>query len=202
MQTLDQLCAERQWSKLGVLDLRMLPIEIHSRLGEIEAVDVPSQSICAPDPAELSMRRRAVTLARQILNEQMPHGASALDHHFVGRLEREFRRAGAEDLVIRLSSDGKVPRPAHGSTLGESYSAAIALEYCGNWVKVARAHASPGVVQALRTRFDATLAAGEGQVENLAGPYPCEAGSGSIFVLHVEHQGLFFGDTCTGTNAL
>src|SRR5579862_677009 len=63
MQTLDQLCAERQWRKLGVLDLPMLPVEVHSRLGEIETVDVPSQAICEPDDAEISMRRRAVTIS-------------------------------------------------------------------------------------------------------------------------------------------
>ena len=185
----------------------MLPIEIHSRLGEIETVDVPSETICAPDDAELSMRCRAVTLARQILEEQLPRGAGLLDHHFVGELERAFRLAGAEDLVIRLGSAGVVPRPAHGSNLGDSYSAAVALEYCGHWVKVARAHASPSIVQALRSRFDAALASGEGHIENLTRPYPYETAldwskRGSIFALHVEHIGLFFGDTCTGTRAL
>jgi hypothetical protein len=206
MQTLDQLCAERQWRRLGVLDLPMLPVEIHSRLGEIEAVDVPSEAICEPDPAELSMRRRAASLARQILEEQLPHGANALDHHFVGRLEREFRRAGAEDLVLRLSSAGSAPGPAHGATLGANYSAAVALEYSGHWVKVTRAHASSSDTEALRSRFDAALAAGlssdGGHIENLAGPYPYEAGTGQIFALHVKHEGLYYGDTCTGTSAL
>ncbi|HEY1756859.1 MAG TPA: hypothetical protein VGG72_15915 [Bryobacteraceae bacterium] len=199
MQTLDQLCAERHWRKLGVLDLPMLPIEIHSRLGAIEAVDVPSKEICEPDAAELSMRRRAAILARQILEEQLPHGANALDHHFVGRLEREFRSAGAEDLVIRLSPSGAVPRPANGSKLGASYSVAVSLEYCGHWVKITRAS---GNTQALRSRFNAALESGEGLIENLSGPLPFEAGPGAIFALHVEHQGLYFGDTCAGTSAL
>jgi hypothetical protein len=204
MQTLDQLCVERQWRSLGVLDLPMLPVEIHSRLDQIEIVDVSSEAICAPDDAEFSMRRRTVTLARQILEEQLPHGADALDHHFVGRLEREFRRAGAEDLVIRLGSAGAVPAPAKGARLHDRYSVAVALEYCGHWVKVARASAD---AQALRSHFDAALAKGEGQIENLAGPYPYEAGHdwtkrGLIFALHVEHQGLYYGDTCTGTSAL
>jgi hypothetical protein len=203
MQTLDQLCAERQWRRLGVLDLPMLPIEIHSRLGEIEIVDVPSETICEPDDGEFSMRRRAVSRARQILEEQLPRGAGSLDHHFVGHLEREFRRAGAEDLVIRLSSAGGSPAPAKGARLLDRYSVAIALEYCGHWVKVTRPSAD---AEALRSRFDAALAAGlssdGGHIENLAGPYPYEAGTGSIFALHVEHQGLYFGDTCTGTGAL
>jgi hypothetical protein len=202
MPTLNQLCAERQWSTLGVLDLPMLPVEIHSRLNEIEIVDVPSGAICEPDAAELSMRRRAADLARRILEDQLPRGANALDHHFVGRLEREFRLAGAEDLVILLGSPGAVPRPAHGVRLGASYSVAIAFEYCGHWVKVTRAHASPGIVQALRSRFDAALASSQGQRENLAGPLPYEAGAGSIFALHVEDQGLYYGDTCTGASVL
>lgn len=202
MQSLDQLCTERQWRKLGVLDLPMLPVEI-SRLGEIETVDVPSKTICEPDDAELSMRRSAASLARQILEAQLPRGADSLDRHFVGHLEREFRHAGAEDLVIRLSSAGSAPAPAKGARLLERYSVAIALEYCGHWVKVTRPSAD---AEALRSRFDATLAAGlssdGGHIENLAGPYPYETGTGSIFALHVEHQGLYFGDTCTGTGAL
>jgi hypothetical protein len=202
MQTLDQLCAERPWRKLGILDLPRLPIEIHSRLSEIEAVDVPSAQICVPDDAELSMRRRAASLARRILEEQLPSGADALDHHFVGRLEREFRRAGAEDLIIRLSPRRGFPAPADSSNLGESYSVAIALEYCGHWVKVARAHASPGDAETLRSRFNAALASGEGHIENLAGPQPYEPGRGAIYAMHVEHQGLYYGDTCVGTEVL
>jgi hypothetical protein len=199
MQTLDQLCAERHWRKLGVLDLAMLPVEVHSRLSEIEAVDVPSAGICAPDDAELSMRRRAASLARQILEEQLPSGAGALDYHFVGSLERAFRRAGAEDLVIRLSSAGTAPAPAKGARLLDRYSVAIALEYCGHWVKVARPSAD---VETLRSRFDAALASGEGHIENLAGPYPYKAGTGPIFTLHVQDEGLYYGDTCVGTEIL
>jgi hypothetical protein len=202
MQTLDQLCTERQWRKLGVLDLPMLPVEVHSRLGEIETVDVPSQAICEPDDAEISMRRRAVTISRGILEEQLPQGAGALDHRFVGELERAFRHAGAEDLVIRLGSAGLFPRPAHGSALGSAFSVAVALEYCGHWVKIARAFAPLDEKQALRSRFDIALASGTGIVENLAGPQPYEVGPGSIFAMHVEHQGLYFGDTCAGTKVL
>src|SRR5580658_8410143 len=118
LPTFGQLCSERRWRKLGVLDLPTLPVEIHSRLGEIEAVDVPSRGICEPDAGELSMRRHAANLARQILEEQLPHGAGLTGHKFVGRLERRFRLAGAEDLVIRLCPSGSAPRPANGSMLG------------------------------------------------------------------------------------
>jgi hypothetical protein len=199
MQTLDQLCAERHWRKLGVLDLAMLPVEVHSRLRDIEAVDVPSTEICAPDDAELSMRRRAASLARQILEERLPSGAGALDHHFAGSLERAFRRAGAEDLVIRLSSGGGSPAPAKGARLHDRYSVAIALEYCGHWVKVTRPSAG---AETLRSRFDAALASGEGHIENLAGPQPYKAGAGPIFALHVQDEGLYYGDTCAGTEIL
>lgn len=202
MQTLDQLCAERQWRKIGVLDLPMLPVEIHSRLREIEAVDVRSAGICEPDEAELSMRRTVVRSCRRILEKQLPHGARLLDHHFVGELEREFRRVGAEDLVIRLSSSGRTPRPADGSTLGDEYSVAIALEDSGQWVKVTRAQGPAESLEALRSRFEAALATGEGYIENLSGPFPYEAGGGSIFALHVKHEGLYYGDTCTGTTVL
>src|SRR5579862_9925287 len=117
LQALSQLCAERGWKRLGVLDLPSLPYEIHSKL-DMEAVDVPSQSICAPDESEIAMRRTAAGLTRRILEQELSAGAGTPDHHFIGRLERAFRRAGAEDLVILLSSASKVPAPAKGAMLG------------------------------------------------------------------------------------
>ncbi len=63
MATLDQLCTERGWSKLGVLDLPKLPMEIHLGLRGREIVDVPSLGITDPDDAEFAMRRKAVALA-------------------------------------------------------------------------------------------------------------------------------------------
>src|SRR5580704_5161631 len=41
MATLDQLCLERGWSKLGVLDLPKLPMEIYSALSGRKLIDVP-----------------------------------------------------------------------------------------------------------------------------------------------------------------
>jgi hypothetical protein len=187
MATLEQLCAERGWSKLGVLDLPKLPRE----LLRPEFVDVPSDGIMEPDDAEFSMRRRAATLARKVIEDQLADAGGSIGNAFVGLLEREFRMAGAEDLVIRV-------RP--GSA--RAYSVAVALEYCGHWVKVTRAHASPEVVAALRENFGKSLTSGDGYRENLAGPQPYESGTGSIFALQVAHQGLYYGDTCTGTEIL
>jgi hypothetical protein len=180
MAALDQICTERGWSKLGVLDLPRLPMEIHSGLRGREIVDVPSAGITDPDDAEFAMRRKAVQLAREV-----PLTSST------GELERDLRRAGAEDLVIR------VRRRADGA-----YSVALALEYCGHWVRVTRAHGPGDEVAALQNSFRNALASGGGYRENLAGPQPYEPGMGSIFALTVEHQGLYYGDTCSGKEVL
>jgi hypothetical protein len=185
MQTLDQLCAERGWSRLGVLDLPKLPVEIHSGLRGLEIVDVPSVGITDPDEAEFAMRRRAAVLARKALANQLP-GAFE-----VGQFERQLRYLGAEDLVIRVRSRGS-----------DAYSVSVALEYCGHWVKVTRAHGPADEVVMLERCFHDALADGDGYRENLAGPQPYESGTGPIFALHVEHQGLYFGDTCAGTEPL
>ena len=178
--SLEQLCAERGWPKLGVLDLPKLPIEIYSGLRGREVVDLPSAGLIEPDDAEFAMRRKALALAR---------GVELSDA--VGDLERQLRRAGAEDLILR------VKRREDGA-----YSVALALEYCGHWVKVTRAIGPEDQVAALRERFGAALASNEGYRENLAGPQPYEAGTGAIYALHVEHRGLFYGDTCSGSSVL
>jgi hypothetical protein len=170
-----------------VLDLPKLPRE----LLRPDFIDVPSDGIMEPDAAEFAMRRRAVILARKVLEDQLAEAGGNIGNAFVGRLEREFRMAGAEDLIIRL-------RPGAAGT----YSVSVALEYCGHWVKVTRSIASPETVAALRENFAKSLTSGDGYRENLAGPQPYEAGTGPIFVLNVEHQGLSYGDTCAGTNLL
>lgn len=180
MATLDQLCTERGWSRLGVLDLPKLPMEIYSGLRGRDIVDVPSEGLVEPDDAEFAMRRKAVQLARGVRLTNA-----------TGELERELRRAGAEDLVIRVKPRGSA-----------AYSVEIALEYCGHWVKVTRAHAPADELAALERRFHAALANGEGYRENLAGPQPYEPGTGSIYALRVEQEGLFYGDTCSGTEIL
>jgi hypothetical protein len=189
MQTLDQLCAERGWAKLGVLDLPKLPVEIQTGLGGREIVDVPSVGITDPDDAEFSMRRKAVALARKALED---HERGAVD---IGKFERPLRHLGAEDLVIRV-------RPRAQDAYEDAYSVEVSLEFCGHWVKVTRAYGSADEVVGLKQRFEAALGSGAGYRENLAGPLPYEAGEGSIFAMRVEHQGLYYGDTCAGNQIL
>ena len=181
MPTLDQLCTERGWPSLGVLDLPKLPLEIRSGLRNLRVLDVPSAGITDPDEADFAMRRKALKLAREVPLTDTPA---------IGGLERRLRLAGAEDLIIRV-------RPR-----GSDYSISLALEYCGHWVKVTRAHAPEYEIAALKERFDAALAADEGYRESLDGPQPYEPGTGAIFALQVEHDGLYHGDTCSGNITL
>ncbi len=169
--TLLQLCSERGWTKLGVLDLPRLPLEVSVPL---ELHDVHFGIV---DDAELAMRRHAAQLARKILTAELP--SSATDRELSGRLELAFRRAGAEDLILRID-DGSV---------------VVAMEYRGHWVKLARPRTDEA---ALRDRFIAALANGDGLIENLSGPYPYEIGPGeNLCALHVnDGSGLLYGDTC------
>jgi hypothetical protein len=197
-QSLVQFCEERGWKKIGVLDLPALPNELASRLGGLGLEDVASRGIVGVDDGELAMRRHAVKMARMILQRHLDQGEYTLDYEFAGGLERAYRRAGAEDVVILLSSNGRAPRPANGSMLTGRFSVVVALEYCGHWVKIARAYGSEN----LRERFEAALKAGDGRIENLAGPRPWEIGRGEIFALTVEHDGVYYGDTCWGDRLL
>jgi Xaa-Pro aminopeptidase len=132
-----QLCEEREWTKLGVLDLPGLPHEIHLPLetSDVEASDV---NLDLTDDAEIAMQQRAAQMAREILTAELPNGAGLTDYQFAGRLERVFRRAGAEDLVLLFSTRDSAPRPARGANLGDRYSVAVALEYRGHWARVAQ----------------------------------------------------------------
>jgi Xaa-Pro aminopeptidase len=135
--TLLQLCAERGWTKLGVLDLPRLTHEIYSPLSE-SAVSLSDIQIELTDDAEIAMIRRAEQMAQQILSAELSKGVGLTDYQFSGLLERAFRRAGAEDLVLLFSTGDSAPRPARGTTLGDKYSVAVALEYRGHWARVMR----------------------------------------------------------------
>jgi Xaa-Pro aminopeptidase len=133
--TLMQLCAERGWTKLGVLDLPRLPHEVFIPLeaSSVEAFDV---KLDLTDEAEIAMQRRAAKMAREILTVELPKGVGLTDYQFSGLLERAFRRAGAEDLVLLFSTGDSVPRPARGAMLDHQFSVAVALEYRGHWARV------------------------------------------------------------------
>jgi Xaa-Pro aminopeptidase len=112
---LTKLREENGWTKVGVLDLPLLPYE----LAIDNAANVPWDAIHrAPDEAELAMYRRAAKMAREILEAELRDGSEDI----VPRLELKYRRAGAEDLVIRNHND----------------SISVAVEYRGHWVKIAR----------------------------------------------------------------
>jgi Xaa-Pro aminopeptidase len=137
VSTLLQLCSESGWTKLGVLDLLGLPHEVYSPLkaSDVEASDV---QLNLRDDAEIAMRSRAEQIAREILTAEMSKGVGLTDYQFSGLLERAFRRAGAEDLVLLFSTGDSAPRPARGAMLGDKYSVAVALEYRGHWARVTR----------------------------------------------------------------
>ena len=137
-----KLCAEKGWSKLGILDQAGLPNDLHTQLGaeKLELVDIPRGAFRpVATESELAMHRRAAALAREILAGEVTGAAIGLtDHELTGRLERRFRRAGAEDLVVLISDGRSVPLPAAGNKLNKNSSASIALEYNGHWVKLSR----------------------------------------------------------------
>ncbi|MGI0134739.1 MAG: hypothetical protein ACREBW_07275, partial [Candidatus Micrarchaeaceae archaeon] len=140
-----RLCGEKGWKRFGVVDLARLPNGIYSSIseGDVQAVDVPARELfsSAPDESELSMRKRAATMVREILAEEIPLSAGVLDYRLVGNLEKKLRRAGAEDLVILLTDGEFCPLPASGSILENSFSVAVALEYRGHWIRVSRSRA-------------------------------------------------------------
>jgi hypothetical protein len=189
-QQLTKMREENGWAKVGVLDLPQMPYD----LAVPGAVDVPWGAVHPePDEAELSMYRRAAKMAREILATALPDGVGLRDHEFVGRLERTFRRAGAEDLVILVTNGETPPLPPNGSTLGPSFSGSAAMEYRGHWVKI------------VRTALKFSGNAAEPRMELLSGPYPyefrkaSELEPGAIFAAMVESsvegKRVFQGDT-------
>jgi hypothetical protein len=189
-QLLD-LAREKSWKRLGVFDLPGLPFDLDQQLraGAVEIVDVSLPA--GPDSWALSMYRRAAKMAREVLTEELGRAAGLTDYEFTSRLERKFRRAGAEDLVILVTNGQSVPAPARGERLSSDFSVALALEYRGHWVKLARSASG-------RDPFPTRL-----HVETLSGPYPYEI-SGRLetpailairFESRTEGLRLFHGDT-------
>jgi hypothetical protein len=216
-----QIASERNWAKLGILELHQLPYDMYHAIqaGPIELVPLEFTAFSIPgsDETELSIRSNAAAIARAILRQELPTGSGTLDHHFVGRLERSFRRAGAEDLIILLTNGGGPPAPASGTVLEEHYSVSVAMEYRGHWVRVSRPHVSPDMEDTLKSLFDGLLCARDAKsdwnvyIEDMGGSYPYECSDtsllkdGSIFALHFEFivngRRLFYGDTCWCDNA-
>jgi len=201
-RTLSQLAAERGWSQLGFLDFGRFPWDLHKALlaEPFKAVSISSTDAVFCDDTELALRRKAVQMARSILQEEISAGCSLLDHELVGLLERQFRRAGAEDLIVLLSNGSALPSPPTAQKLNEHFSVSVALEYRGHWVRVTRPHGFECEEKwLLEPDSDALF-------ENLGGSYPYEVmdrsavGIGSIFSVHTEKRAgdkrVFYGDTC------
>jgi hypothetical protein len=187
-KALEALGAERSWKQIGVLDLSRLPSDI--QFGpSLEITDVSFPHV--PDEWELAMHRKAAQMAREGLGVELPNAVGQTDHAFTARLEKRFRRAGAEDLAILVTNGGIVPAPARGERLGKDFSVALALEYRGHWVKIARSASA-------RDPFPGRI-----HVENLSGPYPFEPSTRleapAILALRFEsltaNLRLFHGDT-------
>lgn len=200
---LQKLAAERGWMRVGIVDFAGLPYDLHAPLaaGSLAIVDVARSAVrSAPTESEIAMHRHAAELARRALAETLGVGAVGVtDQVFAGRLELALRRAGAEDLVILVSDGTTPPVPARGARIGEHSSAAVALEWSGHWVKVARNVA--GLASALPPAPGSTV-----WEECLSGGYPWEAlteptpAERMIVSLQVELRShgarLYYGDTC------
>ncbi len=158
-----EIAAERKWTRIGVLDLEQLPYDIYKAIGggSLDVVNVESAAVFLPfeDETELRMRRKAAALADRILKEEMESGAGSIDHHLVGRLERRFRRAGAEDLIILVTNGRTVPAPPAGATLEENYSVSVALEYRGHWVRLSRPHGTSELLEECRKLWESKRSA-------------------------------------------
>jgi hypothetical protein len=200
-----KLCTERGWTHVGVCDLDGLPADLHAQLlaGKVRITDIPREEI-RPEPTEVEvqMHARAANLARTVLKTALetalPTVGKLTDHELTGDLERQLRRAGAEDAVILVSDGNGPPVPASGATVSIHTSVVVAVEYNGHWAKVTRNLAGvtaplppPSGVSALR--------------ETLSGPYSWQsldssAGPAAVVSLQVEiiepaHR-LYYGDTC------
>ena len=215
VQRLDALAAEQRWPVVGVLDLERLPHDLHAELSRARVMlsDVDAGTLFARgDTAEHKMRQRAARLARGHLDHVTSLNAPTLDSEVVARLERDLRRAGAEDLVIWCSDGFHAPRPASAVRLEPPFSVVVAVEYRGHWAQVGRVVGAESVVTAAREAFEQRIgdlrSSGEPvTVRTLSGPYPFEAIDpdrpmleGTVVSVHAEHvhsgRRLFYGDTC------
>lgn len=198
--TLFKLCDERGWKRLGVCDLDGLPADLHAELtsGKIELVDISRGEVRpAPTSVEVRMHARAARMAREVLERELTKVEARNDHELTGRLERELRWAGAEDVVILVSDGQGPPIPAEGRTVGPHTSVVVAIEYNGHWAKVTRNLA--GMTSNLASPGGATQLR-----EILSGPYSWEAGddtaADAIVSLQLQisanDRQFYYGDTC------
>ena len=74
------LAGEKNWQRLGVLDLEGLPFDLYQqiRAGAVESVDVSFSA--DPDSSALTMYRHAAKMARDGLTEELGGGAGLTDY--------------------------------------------------------------------------------------------------------------------------
>lgn len=198
-----KLCAERGWTRIGVLDYEGLPYDLYRQLAaeKLDIVDVP-RHLVRPQAtqSELAMHRRAAQLVRKALaTEITPTAVGITDRELTGRLERALRRAGAEDLFVLVSDGQTAPVPPSGKLIHPHSSVSVALEYCGHWVKLSRNLA--GLTSPLPPARGATV-----QMQTLSracgweGVTAGDDASGAVISLQVEipvpGNRLYYGDTC------
>lgn len=197
-----ELCAERGWTRIGMLDHAGLPYDLYEALAteKLEVVDIPRAAVRpGASDSELAMHRHAAKLARDVLEAEIAGMRPGFtDYEVTGRLERALRRAGAEDLVVLVSNGRTPPVPASGNTFGPHSSVMLALEHSGHWAKLSRNAAGltsplpPG--QGARVQLE-TLSRASGW----EGIVPGDAAAGAVVSLQVEidsdgHR-LYYGDT-------
>ena len=117
------------------------------------------------------------------------------DHHFDRR----------DRAPVAARGRGGPGDPGDAVRVGDDYSISLALEYSGHWVKVVRAQRPAGTKSPhLIKNFQAALPTGASAIGKIFGRARSRTnpGFGAIFALQVEHQGLYYGDTCIGTETL
>jgi Xaa-Pro aminopeptidase len=212
------ICTAYSWKRLGILDIQQLPQQIYGpvmRSGlSLANISTDQNFKRNLDPNELSMWRKAVSIVRRVLEKELSEPAAETDFALAGRLERAFRRAGMEDLLLLFSDGSATPAPARGTKFTGAFSVVAAAEYRGSWVRVARTRAVASVAKQARERFDKVLRNFEQEkpdsaqvcVRDISGSYPYEykaageVSQGLIFSIDVEvpmnGARLFYGDTC------
>jgi hypothetical protein len=137
-----RVVAESGWSRLGVLELPRLPVDVARALEKtgVELVPVSvADSTHWIDVTELAMRRKAVVTARRIVGEllescELPGTELALS----ARLERSLRVEGMEDVVLWVGDGRSLPRPPADRPLPPAFCITVAAEYRGHWVMLSR----------------------------------------------------------------
>ena len=94
------------------------------------------------DDAEISLSRRAATLAKTCLDDALPAETWTHTGPLTAAIEGPARLAGAEEVLIELApdlSEDKALRRLDGNfDLGDRYALRVSLAYKGHWVRIGR----------------------------------------------------------------